>query len=173
MPEGRVTRVGVTGHRVFDDPEAAARRVHDGLHRILVPAGDAVDDAPVRLEVLSALAEGADRLVAREALALPSTTLIAVLPFPADDYAREFETEESRRDFAELLARARSVEVMSPAPTRNAGYEAQGRWVVDHSDVLVAVWDGEPTRGQGGTAEIVAYAADRSTPMLWIRVTRR
>ena len=40
MPEGRVIRVGVTGHRVFDDPEAAVRRVRDGLHRILALAGD-------------------------------------------------------------------------------------------------------------------------------------
>ena len=39
-------------------------------------------------------------------------------------------------EFAELLARARAVEVMPPAPTRDAGYEAQGRWVADHCDVL-------------------------------------
>ena len=126
----------------------------------------------MRLEVLSALAEGADRLVVREALALPGTTLIAVLPFTADDYGRDFKTEESRSEFAELLARARAVEVMPPTSTRDAGYEAQGRWIADHSDVLLVVWDGGPSRGQGGTAEIVAYAADRGTPILWVRVTR-
>lgn len=172
MSEGRVISLGVTGHRVFDDPEAALRRVRDGLRRILALAGDESPGAPVRFEVLSALAEGADRLVVREALALPGTTLIAVLPFTADDYARDFETEESRSEFDELLARARAVEVMPPAPSCEAGYESQGRWVADHSDVLLVVWDGGASRGQGGTAEIAAYAADGGTPILWVRVTR-
>jgi hypothetical protein len=167
-----VVRVGVTGHRVFDGIEAALPRVHEGFRRILALAGNEADGASVRLEVLSALAEGADRLAVREAFALPGTTLIAVLPFSVEDYARDFETEESRREFAELLARARAVEVMSPAPTREAAYTSQGCWIADHCDALVAVWDGMPSRGHGGTAEIVAYAADRATPVLWVRVTR-
>jgi hypothetical protein len=31
---------------------------------------------------------------------------------------------------------------------------------VNHSDLLVTFWDGEPSRGRGGTAEIVAYARE-------------
>ena len=168
----RVVRAGVTGHRTFDDAEGVARSVRRALERLLHLAGDVGDGTTVRLEVISALAEGADRLVAREALALPGTTLSVVLPFPAEDYSRDFETEESKREFAEFLARAQDVEVMPPTPTREAGYELQGRRVADRSDALVTVWDGGGTRGQGGTAEIVAYAADRGLPIFWVRVTR-
>lgn len=172
MTEERVVRVGVTGHRAFDDPEGAARRIREGLRRLLEVTGIEGDGTQARIEVISSLAEGADRLVAREALALPGTTLSVVLPFPVDDYARDFETEESKAEYAEFLARAQTVEVMPASPTREAGYELQGRWVADHSDVLVAVWDGGAPRRQGGTAETVAYAAERGTLLLWVKVER-
>ena len=41
--------------------------------------------------------------------------------------------------------------------------------MVDRCDVLIAVWDGEPARGPGGTAEIVAYALERGRPIVHIR----
>jgi len=40
-----------------------------------------------------------------------------------------------------------------------------GRWVVDHSDHLVAVWDGMAARGPGGTGDVVAYARERGHPV--------
>jgi hypothetical protein len=172
MTAERVVRVGVTGHRTIRDPERVARRVRDGLHGIQQLTDAADGGGPARLEIVSSLAEGADRLVAREALALPDTTLVAVLPFPADDDEGDFETPEARAELADLLGRAHTVEVMPATATREAGYALQGRWVVDHSDVLVAVWDGETSRGQGGTAEIVAYAADRGVLLLWVRAGR-
>lgn len=168
----RVIRVGVTGHRAFDDPEGAAGRVREGLRHVLALAGDEGDGARARIEMISALAEGADRLVAHEALALPGTTLSVVLPFPADDYARDFESDESKCEFAGFLERAQTVEVIPPTSTRETGYEMQGRWIADRCDVLVAVWDGGGSRGQGGTAEIVAYASERGALLLWVKVER-
>ncbi len=168
----RTIRVGVTGHRAFADPEVVARRVRDGLRRVLALAGDGGDGADARIQVISALAEGADRLVAREALDLPGATLSVVLPFLVDDYAQDFQTPASRREFAGLLGKAEGVEVMPPAATREAGYEAQGRRIAEACDVLVALWDGRESRGQGGTAEIVAYAAARGTLLLWVKVDR-
>jgi hypothetical protein len=38
-----------------------------------------------------------------------------------------------------------------------------GRVVVDRSSVLVAAWDGQPSRGLGGTADVVAYARERGS----------
>lgn len=37
------------------------------------------------------------------------------------------------------------------------------------SDVLLAVWDGLPGRGPGGTADVVAYARSKGVPVtiLW------
>jgi hypothetical protein len=40
-----------------------------------------------------------------------------------------------------------------------------GRAVVDRSSVLIAVWDGQPSRGLGGTADVVTYARQRGVPI--------
>ena len=44
-----------------------------------------------------------------------------------------------------------------------------GQAVVDRSERLVAVWDGKPARGIGGTADIVSYARQKGVPVvvLW------
>ncbi len=142
---------GVTGHRSVRRPRARrAARVRDGAApRARLLAGDeAPCGAPCASRGRLAARRGRRPPRRPEALALPGTTLVAVLPFPADDYARDFATEEARREFVELLDRVEAVEVMPPAPSREAGYERQGRWVADHSDVLLVVWDGVPSRGR-------------------------
>jgi hypothetical protein len=60
--------------------------------------------------------------------------------------------------------------VLPATATREEAYEATGLYVVEHSDVLIAVWDGRPARGRGGTASIVATAREQGLPMAWIRV---
>lgn len=37
-------------------------------------------------------------------------------------------------------------------------YLAAGQEVVDLTDTLLAIWDGQPARGLGGTADVVRYA---------------
>ena len=44
--------------------------------------------------------------------------------------------------------------------------------MVEHADVLIAVWDGRPARGMGGTADAVAYARQRGVPVLWVHAAR-
>lgn len=158
-------RVAVTGHRAL----AAADAVRDEVGRVLreVCAGGTTGDR--RLVLLSSLAEGADRLVSDVALAAADATLIAALPFPAAEYEHDFAGGASRAAFRQLLARAGHVEVLPPAPTREESYERAGRWCVDGCDALLALWDGLPGRGRGGTAAIVAYARTRGVPVAWIR----
>jgi hypothetical protein len=40
--------------------------------------------------------------------------------------------------------------------------------IVDWSDVVIAVWNGLPSKGPGGTAEVAARMADRGRPVIWI-----
>ncbi len=167
--EGRlpfVLRIGVTGHRTLADPDAlrpAVRAAIRGLiERFLGP------DADPALLVISALAEGADRLVAREVLAGPDAGLEAVLPLPAREYRADFSGEASRAEFTGLLGRAQRVWQAPPGSSREEAYERAGRRVVDRADVLIALWDGQPSRGRGGTATIVSYARDRGVPVAWV-----
>lgn len=39
---------------------------------------------------------------------------------------------------------------------------------MDNCDVLLALWNGKPAAGQGGTAEIVHYARQKGCPLFWI-----
>lgn len=160
-------RVGVTGHRRIPDDPALAEQVRRALARIreLAPGG-----TPVRLVVVSPLAEGADQLVAEIVLEEDSEAeLEALLPLSEPEYLRRFESDESRPTFRELASRASSVTEPGRAPsTPEQAYERVGRNVVDSSDVLLALWDGQESRGRGGTASIVAYVRERGVPLLWI-----
>ena len=166
-------KIGVVGHRTVDDPAAAADEVRRALGLARSPEpGDQAIGAPVHLEVYSALAEGADRLAAGVLLDVPGAALVAVLPMAADDYLADFPSAESKAAFLTLLDRAARVHVIGPTPSRVEGYERAGRRIVDVCDALIALWDGEPSRGRGGTAEIVAYARESGVPVFWIGTNR-
>jgi len=146
------TRIAVTGHRFLRDET----RIRAGLEKALRQVERSFPERP--LSVVSPLAEGADRLAARCILERPGSSLVAVLPVPQADYMDDFEADASKADFRDLLGLAEKVLVLPPAPSRAAAYKAAGFFDVWHCDVLVAVWDGQPTRGVGGTAEIVDAA---------------
>lgn len=150
--DGRIPlalRIGVTGHRRLTDP-AVASAVQAALRLIRgeIEVGPATE---VMLVAVSALAEGADRLVAREVLAETGGRLEAVLPRHRTEYIEDFAAAASRREFNDLLKRTSHVWQAPSLPTRGEGYEWAGRRVVDRCDVLIAIWDGRPSRGRGGT----------------------
>ncbi|MGD1058024.1 MAG: DUF4231 domain-containing protein, partial [Solirubrobacteraceae bacterium] len=73
--------------------------------------------------------------------------------------------------FEELLARsAACVELqggrLRESRHREEAYDRAGRYIVDRSDVLIAIWDGREPQGHGGTAEIVEYARQCGVPVL-------
>lgn len=91
-----------------------------------------------------------------------------VLPLDKEDYLRDFELPGSRAEFEKLLSRAQYVKQLSPRDSRSEAYAQVGRYVVDHCDVLIALWDGKPAGGPGGTAEIIHYAREKKCPLFWI-----
>ena len=125
------------------------------------------------LELWTSLAEGADRLVA-DAVLLgdPAARLVVVLPLPADDYRTDFADAASVAEFDRFLERADEVHVTGPVDDRIAAYERAGELIAEATEVLVAVWDGAPARGPGGTAEVVAYARDLGRAVTVIPVHR-
>jgi hypothetical protein len=172
-----VLRVGVVGHRssrlsggIVPVLEESVSSIFD---RILAVAESALTTRPAdevpRIGVVSALAEGADRIVAREALrrGLPLT---CPLPFAPNEYEQDFASEASRVEFRRVIARAADVR---PLPGRRdeaeAAYHAVGRALVEASDIMIAIWDGEPSRGPGGTADVVLDASARM-PVIWVKV---
>jgi hypothetical protein len=162
--------IGVTGHR--DLREADVPRLETEIAAVI--AGLRRDylknDKETPIVVLSALAEGADRLVARVALA-KGARLIAPLPMPLDEYKRDFQPglrPGNMAEFDALFAQAIAAPVMplqasleavrTDRQKRNAQYRAVGIFITQHCHVLLALWDGDDKdMSAGGTAEVVQY----------------
>ena len=155
--------VGVTGHRSLVQEDEIVRGIDLALRTIERAFGAR------SLTLISPLARGADQLVARRALLRPRCSLVVPLPLPLPIYLGDF-APASREGFLELLNKASTHFVLPVTPTREEAYEATGLYVVEHSDALIAVWDGRPARGRGGTASIVARARQQGLPMAWIKV---
>jgi hypothetical protein len=119
------------------------------------------------LRVISSLAEGADRIVVHEVLRRTGSSLEAVLPLPQQEYEEDF-AAASRAEFRHLLLRADTVTELNPVAGRDVAYARAGDAVLDRCDVLLAVWDGAPARGEGGTANVVGKARLRKFPLYWI-----
>lgn len=156
--------IGVTGHR--DLRESEVQHLEIKVKKIFQETKVKYKNSCI--QVLSPLAEGADRLVARVGLQ-EGASLIAVLPMPLSEYIKDFETEESRKEFTDLLSKAEEIyelpllegntldSIQGHNESRNMQYAYVGAYVVMHSHILIALWDGKGTKQTGGTAEIVRY----------------
>ena len=174
-----VLNVGVTGHRVDRLTEAlepAARaRVSEVLSLVAQVVGEVHlkgaawfnGDKP-ELRMISALAEGADRLCATVGLEL-GYRLDCPLPFERADYAGDFPTAESRTAFEALLSRAdRVLELPGTRAAPDAAYSLVGGAILGSADILVAIWDGKGSGGRGGTGDVVASALSMGKPVIHI-----
>jgi hypothetical protein len=159
--------VGVSGHRNLPDIEAVTNAIDMALRTIFAAYGD---DS---LQVISPLAEGTDRVVVWRAMENYEVRLVVPLPLEMSDYMLDFKSISSKAEFVTLLEQADKIFELPAEDTREACYLAAGMYVLDHSDVLIVVWDGAPPRGMGGTAEIVAEARRRGMPIAWVQVAGR
>ena len=161
-------RIGVTGHRFL----AEIYKLQAGIDQVLTLIAKAYPDKT--WSVVSALAEGADRLVVqRVLLARPDTRLIVPLPLPVSDYTQDFTSELSRMEFQELMARAAEVIPPPEVTSRNEGYWLAGKTMLERIDVLIALWDGKVAQGQGGTGKMVTVARQRELPIAWVKCGNR
>ena len=158
--------VGITGHRVIPDSQKcriAVREVIKEIHSMVLEK----HQNPLMV-LLSPLAEGADRIAASEWLDYPGFVLECPLPLEIDDYLTDFELETSRQKFLDLLEQSSKQIIIPPQQTREEAYRAVGHHVVDHSDLIIAVWDGLPPVNPSGTAAVVQYARSMNRPLYWV-----
>jgi hypothetical protein len=121
-----------------------------------------------RLRAVSPLAEGADRLFARAALEA-GFDLCCVLPFGQDEYEKDFTTSAALSGFRELLDRASTrFQLSGDRADEATAYGAGGRVVLNHSDIVVVVWDGECQGKRGGTKETFDAARRQGVPVIWL-----
>jgi hypothetical protein len=174
-----VLSVGITGHRADVLPAgslpALRSRIRDVL--VLIAGAGAVllereqacfaPDA-ARLRFVSPIADGADQIAAEVALEL-GWELQALLPFSRDEYRASLANDEARERFDALLARATCVlELPGDWDHQLDAYVMTGRATIAHCDILIAVWDGLPPRGRGGTGEVAVQAITHGTAVIHV-----
>ena len=153
--------IGVTGHRDLCAEEVPALKkiVRDFFLQLR-------SDYPgLDLQLITPLAEGSDRLVTDVALEL-GIDLIVPLPMPQEEYEKDFSSPAAVEAFRDSLQKARviflrSLPIASDRPAtagdRDRQYAQLGIFISNHSQVLLALWDGKPSTATGGTASVVNY----------------
>ena len=172
-----VLAVGITGHRADVLPEGSVPilrdRIRDALERIeqsgrslLVAEQDCFAPTPPVMRFVSPIADGADQIAAEVALEL-GWELQAIVPFERGVYRDSLANHGARERYDALLDRAACVLELPGDPDNSLdAYVMTGRATVAHCDVLLAVWDGLPPRGRGGTGEVVQLALTRGTAII-------
>ena len=162
-----IVALGITGHRYMAEMDKVMAGVECAVKRILKTFPDS------SFRIFSSLAEGADRVLAKRLLLVPNASLWVPLPLPEEEYLKDFETSKSKEEFITLLGKAKRVINLPVMERREEGYLAAGKYVIENSDCLLAIWDGKPAQGVAGTSEIVALARERSLPLAWIHAGNR
>jgi hypothetical protein len=155
--------VGIVGHRDIlaeDSPKLEAKfRQQISTLQTQYPNTEII--------VISALADGADRVGARVALA-SGVRLVVPMPMPRELYLADF-NPSSRIEFDALLAKAEhwfelpilsgltAEDIATPGQNRDHQYAQVGAYIAMHSELLVAFWNGVPTSLEGGTAQVVEF----------------
>jgi hypothetical protein len=140
-------RIGVSGHQRL--------RNRDSWKWIEFTIGEVLKVRGPAIIGITSLAEGTDQLFARLVLDLHGV-LHVVLPFAG--YERTFKNKSGLRCYRRLVELAQTVELLPPQNNDEISFFAAGIRVVDLSDLLIAVWDGQAAKGLGGTGDIVRHA---------------
>ena len=136
----------VTGHR--DLPQKEIGRVKAALRREI---DSAVADGFTRF--MSGVAEGVDQyfveIVMEKQKDDPSLELIAVIP-----YQKRLDSLRAKRRTYEMLEACADVVVIQEK-CHPSVYSHRNRYMVEHSDRVIAVYDG---REKGGTVRTIRFA---------------
>ena len=84
---------------------------------------------------------------------------------PAGDYRERKVKPSNPADFDELLGKAGTVTTVPFAESNRDACLAASERLLATVDRVVAVWDGQPSDGRGGTGDVVATARERGLPI--------
>ena len=153
-------RIGVTGHQRLNEPAnwEWVRQEIDRFLSALTPP----------LICVTSLAVGADQLFA-SAVLQQGGALEVILPFP--EYESTFTEAQERQAYNDLLKQALKIEVLEKHGSDEDAYLESGKRMVDTSDLILAVWDGKPAAGRGGTGDVVNYAIQQRKVIVHLNPT--
>jgi hypothetical protein len=142
-----------TGHRPGKLPGTYSDQTHFAM--ILVATMALRHYKPAK--VISGMAMGWDMALAQAAVDL-MIPLVAAIPFKGQE--RHWRPQ-TRRVYLDLLDMASEKVLVSGGGYEAWKMQARNEWMVDRSDIVLALWNGEPG---GGTWNCIQYAKSRGKP---------
>jgi hypothetical protein len=187
-------RIGITGHRtnkLKNADKAALASVVSGIYQKIFSGLEVVknDSRAVKiydlsrnplLRIISSLAEGSDRICIDKSVVGGEFELASILPFTKEEYEKDFNAGNSLENpesgtvsgYNECLSLAgygtdqsRVLELALERSSESAAYRTCGEYLVDHSDIVLAIFDGEHN-DLGGTSAVVQQAQRLSVPVI-------
>ena len=121
---------------------------------------------------ISCLAQGSDQIFARVVLECGGAVEVVL---PAADYRERKVKPDNLAEFDDLISRTHVVRTLPFEKSDRDAYMAASEEVLNSVDSLIAVWDGNPSGGYSGTADVVAAARERGIPVtvVWPDGARR
>src|SRR6266699_2625568 len=90
---------------------------------------------------------------------------ITSLAIGSDQLFTEILRKSHIQYIAVLQTASTTIKLPFDKPTETAFYEA-GKRIVQLSDMMIAIWNGLPAKGLGGTGDIVKYALSIKKPVV-------
>lgn len=118
--------------------------------------------------VLTALAQGSDRLVAVLSREIPQAKLVVVQPVCAGEVVDAPDNREDAAVVDSFLQSSVEIIRLPDAATHAAAYRSLGVYLADECDVLLAVWNGVYNHKQGGTSDVVRLTRSMGKPVYWV-----
>src|SRR5438067_5454390 len=162
-------RIGVSGHQQIGD-EATIEFVSQQLRELLATFQRQAQERSQDILVYSALALGTDQLFVKIALEMGIPVELVI---PCSQYEEIFSTTEARDEYHRLLSLCQDVHRLPFDDCSEDAYLAAGHWIVDHSDLVILIWNGYPAGGRGGTADIANFARFMRCPFIHIHTRLR
>lgn len=161
--------IGFSGHRSgFSETE-----VHASLVSILTDLQRRATAIGGQIELYTSIAEGTDTLCVEVASELGIPVHI-LLPLPENEFQKDFSSpatwERSKKQLeqASVTPGNNSVRMIEGQHSRPECYFDQGVSMLEVVDMLIAVWNEQPAKGLGGTAQMVSQAHAIGTPVIQI-----
>ena len=134
-------KIGLTGHRT-ERLKGKEQEVKEWIHRVL----DIFLEGPNKVELLCGCADGADEIFGLCAYDNNDIDLTLVLPF--------YDYRINELGMNKLSTRANRRVSMAPEWDKDVD-SLRDRYIAYNCDVLLAVWDGNPSKG---VCETIEYA---------------
>lgn len=146
--------IGITGHSNLTPDTVPI--IAKALHNVLTAKADG------HLVGVTCLARGADQVFARVVLDLGGDIEVIL---PAADYRERKVAPDNAAEFDDLLAHAATVRTLPFESSNRDAYLAASDTVLTTVEEILAVWDGQPSNGHGGTGDVIAAARKRDLPV--------